>query len=152
MVLGTLARVSRGACIVVPAESFDAVAVLSAVEAERCTALHGVPTMFIAELSELDGREFDLSTLRTGMMGGAPCPAEVMQAVRTQMNMDQVTIVCGMTETAPVSTQTALNDRSTSTAPSAGCTRTSRSRSSTRRPVSPVRAVRPANSAPAGTG
>jgi len=110
MVLGTLACVSRGACIVVPAESFDPVEVLAAVEAERCTALHGVPTMFIAELTELDGREFDLSTLRTGMMGGAPCTAEVMQAVRTRMNMDQVTIVCGMTETAPVSTQTALDD------------------------------------------
>ena len=110
MVLGTLACVTHGAAIVIPGESFDPTAVLAAVEAERCTALHGVPTMFIAELAVLDTQRFDLSTLRTGMMGGAPCPADVMQAVRTRMHLDQVTIVCGMTETAPVSTQTALDD------------------------------------------
>jgi len=110
MVLGTLACVTRGACIVVPGESFDPSAVLSTVHTERCTALHGVPTMFIAELADPEMDRYDLSSLRTGMMGGAPCPADVMHAVRTRMHMDQVTIVCGMTETAPVSTQTALDD------------------------------------------
>jgi fatty-acyl-CoA synthase len=110
MVLGSLGCVSHGACIVVPGESFDAAAVLATVEAERCTSLYGVPTMFIAELGSSDFERFDLSSLRTGMMGGAPCPVEVMKQVRTRMHMDGVTIVCGMTETSPVSTQTALDD------------------------------------------
>ena len=83
---------------------------LEAVEAERCTSLYGVPTMFIAELEQPDFERFDLSSLRTGIMGGAPCPVEVMKQVRAQMHMDEVTIVCGMTETSPVSTQTALDD------------------------------------------
>ena len=77
---------------------------------ERCTSLYGVPTMFIAELEHPEFARFDLSSLRTGMMGGAPCPVEVMKKVRTQMHMDEVTIVCGMTETSPVSTQTALDE------------------------------------------
>ena len=110
MVLGSLGCVSHGACIVVPGESFDAAAVLAAVEAERCTSLYGVPTMFIAELAEPGFERYDLSSLRTGMMGGAPCPVEVMKQVRTRMHMDGVTIICGMTETSPVSTQTALDD------------------------------------------
>ena len=106
MVLGTLCCVSHGACIVVPSESFDPAAVLETIEAESCTSLLGVPTMFIAELEDPAFERFDLSSLRTGMMGGAPCPVEVMKQVRTQMHMPQVTIICGMTETSPVSTQT----------------------------------------------
>jgi fatty-acyl-CoA synthase len=110
MVLGGLACATQGACLVVPAESFHPGAVLAAVEAERCTALYGVPTMFIAELAHPDVDRVDLSSLRTGMMGGAPCPAEVMKQVRTRMHMDEITIICGMTETSPVSTQTARDD------------------------------------------
>jgi fatty-acyl-CoA synthase len=110
MVLGNLACATHGACVVVPGEAFDPAAVLRAVEAERCTSLYGVPTMFIAELEQPDFERFDLTSLRTGMMGGAPCPAEVMKEVRTRMHMDEVTIVCGMTETSPVSTQTAVDD------------------------------------------
>ena len=110
MVLGTLACASHGACMVLPGESFDAAAVLETIEAERCTALYGVPTMFISALAEPGFERFDLSSLRTGMMGGAPCPVEVMKQVRARMHMEQVTIICGMTETSPVSTQTALDD------------------------------------------
>ncbi len=110
MVLGTLACATHGACLVVPGESFDPAAVLEAVAAERCTALYGVPTMFIAELAEPGFDRYDLSTLRTGMMGGAPCPVEVMKRVRSEMHMQEVTIICGMTETSPVSTQTAVDD------------------------------------------
>ncbi len=110
MVLGNLVCMTHGACVVVPGESFDPLAVLETVEAERCTALYGVPTMFIAELEHPRFGEFDLSSLRTGMMGGAPCPVEVMKKVRSLMHMHEVTIICGMTETSPVSTQTALDD------------------------------------------
>jgi fatty-acyl-CoA synthase len=110
MVVGTLGCVSRGACLVVPAEAFDPLAVLEAVAAERCTALYGVPTMFIAVLGHPRFGEFDLSSLRTGLMGGAPCPAEVMKQVQTRMHMGEVGIICGMTETSPVSTQTAPDD------------------------------------------
>jgi fatty-acyl-CoA synthase len=110
MVLGTLACAGHGACLVVPSEAFDPAAVLAAVQAERCTSLYGVPTMFIAELERPDFDRFDLTSLRTGMMGGAPCPIEVMKQVHARMHMDEVTIVCGMTETSPVSTQTALDD------------------------------------------
>ena len=110
MVLGTLACATHGACMVLPGESFDATAVLETVAIERCTSLYGVPTMFIAELAEPDFERFDLSSLRTGMMGGAPCPVEVMTQVRERMHMDEVTIICGMTETSPVSTQTAPGD------------------------------------------
>jgi fatty-acyl-CoA synthase len=110
MVLGNLACATHGACVVVPSESFDALAVLGTVAAEQCTALYGVPTMFIAELEQPRFDEFDLSSLRTGMMGGAPCPVEVMKKVRSLMHMQEVTIICGMTETAPISTQTAVDD------------------------------------------
>ena len=110
MVLGTLACATHGACMVIPGESFDAAAMLETVAAERCTALYGVPTMFIAGLEQPDFERFDLSSLRTGMMGGAPCPVDVMEQVRSRMHMEQVTIICGMTETSPVSTQTALDD------------------------------------------
>jgi acyl-CoA synthetase (AMP-forming)/AMP-acid ligase II len=104
------ARVDERACVVVPGEAFDPLATLQAVEAERYTSLLGVPTMFIAELEHPELARFDLSSLRTGLMGGAPCPVEVMKKVRARMHMDGVTIVCGMTETAPVSTQTAVDD------------------------------------------
>jgi fatty-acyl-CoA synthase len=110
MVIGTLGCLAHGACMILPGESFDPRAVLAAVEAERCTSLYGVPTMFIAELAEPDFGRYDLSSLRTGAMGGAPCPVEVMHQVRSRMHMDEVAIACGMTETSPVSTQTAPDD------------------------------------------
>jgi fatty-acyl-CoA synthase len=110
MVIGTLACATSGACVVVPGEAFDARATLEAVEAERCTSLYGVPTMFISTLDEPDFDEFDLTNLRTGVMAGAPCPVEVMKQVRTAMHMPEVTIACGMTETSPVSTHTAVDD------------------------------------------
>ena len=110
MVLGNLACTTHGATIVVPSPSFEPVATLEAVAAERCTSLYGVPTMFIAELAELANAEYDLSSLRTGIMAGSPCPIEVMKQCIEVMNMDQVTIAYGMTETSPVSTQTAVDD------------------------------------------
>jgi fatty-acyl-CoA synthase len=109
-VLGSLGATTHGACLVLPAESFEPLAVLEAIEAERCTVLYGVPTMFILQLDHPRFAEFDLSSLRTGMMGGAPCPEEVMRKVQSRMHMRDVTIVCGMTETSPLSTQTAPSD------------------------------------------
>jgi fatty-acyl-CoA synthase len=110
MVLGNLACTTHGACMVVPAESFDPVATLETVQAERCTSLYGVPTMFVAELDHPRFAEFDLSSLRTGIMAGSPCPIEVMKKVNSLMHMAEVTICYGMTETAPVSTQSATDD------------------------------------------
>jgi fatty-acyl-CoA synthase len=110
MVLGNLARTTHGACMVIPSPAFDPVATLAAVESERCTSLYGVPTMFIAELEHERFREFDLSSLRTGIMAGSPCPIETMRRVVAEMHMDEVTICYGMTETSPVSTQTAADD------------------------------------------
>ncbi len=115
MVIGNLGAITHGACLVYPAPSFDPRATLSAVEQERCTALYGVPAMFIAELEVLDASgpdaaEYDLSTLRTGAMGGSPCPVEVMKQVVDRMGMTEVTILYGMTETSPVSTQTRRDD------------------------------------------
>ena len=110
MVLGNLACLTHGATIVYPSEGFDARAALEIVEAERCTALYGVPTMFIAELDHPDRRLFDLSSLRTGIMAGSPCPIEVMRRVVTDMHMSEVTICYGMTETSPVSFQTSPED------------------------------------------
>jgi len=110
MVLAVLACVSTGAKMVFPGEGFDPVATLAAVQAERCTALHGVPTMFIAELDHPDFARHDLSTLRTGIMAGAPCPIEVMKRVQRDMHMTEVTIAYGMTETSPVSFQSATDD------------------------------------------
>jgi fatty-acyl-CoA synthase len=110
MVIGTLGCVTHGACTVLPGESFDPADVLTAVERERCTSLYGVPTMFIAQLDMPDFDLYDLASLRTGAMGGAPCPVDVMKQVRARMHMDEVAIVCGMTETSPVSTQTAPGD------------------------------------------
>jgi fatty-acyl-CoA synthase len=110
MVLGNLACMTHGAAMVYPGEGFDAGAVLATVQAERCTALHGVPTMFIALLDHPAFASFDLASLRTGIMAGSPCPAEVMQRVMRQMHMDEITIAYGMTETSPVSFQTSVDD------------------------------------------
>ncbi|MFJ2739780.1 AMP-binding protein [Streptomyces sp. NPDC087440] len=110
MVMGNLAAVSHGACAVIPAPSFDPAATLRAVQDERCTSLYGVPTMFIAELNLPDFASYDLSTLRTGIMAGSPCPAEVMKRVVAEMHMAEVSICYGMTETSPVSTQTRRDD------------------------------------------
>jgi len=110
MVLSVLTCLAHGAAMVFPGESFDAEEVLEAVAEERCTALHGVPTMFIAELEHPRFEEFDLTSLRTGIMAGAPCPVEVMRRVIAEMNMAQVTIAYGMTETSPVSFQSAVDD------------------------------------------
>ena len=110
MVLGNLACTAHGSCMVIPGSAFEPLAVLETVQAERCTSLYGVPTMFIAELEHPRFSEFDLSSLRTGVMAGSPCPVEIMKKVQTQMGMSEVTICYGMTETSPVSTQTGLND------------------------------------------
>jgi fatty-acyl-CoA synthase len=110
MVLAVLACVSAGAKMVFPGEGFEPRATLAAVEAEACTALHGVPTMFIAELDHPEFALFDLRTLRTGIMAGAPCPIEVMKRVQRDMHMTEVTIAYGMTETSPVSFQSATDD------------------------------------------
>ncbi|MGO3327705.1 AMP-binding protein [Gordonia sp. (in: high G+C Gram-positive bacteria)] len=111
MVMGNLAATSHGAAMVIPGQAFDPRATLTAVEKYRCTSLYGVPTMFIAELALLDtGAQFDLSSLRTGIMAGSPCPETVMRRVIDEMNMSQVSICYGMTETSPVSTQTRTDD------------------------------------------
>jgi fatty-acyl-CoA synthase len=110
MVLGTLACTTHGACIVVPGEGFEPEAVLRTTQEEHCTSLYGVPTMFIAELEHPAFGRYDLSLLRTGIMAGSPCPVEVMKKVQSRMNMREVTICYGMTETSPVSTQSALDD------------------------------------------
>ena len=109
MVLGNLACLTHGSTIVYPNDGFDALSVLETVQAERCTALHGVPTMFIAELDHPRFGEFDLSTLRTGIMAGSPCPIEVMKRVVGEMNLSQITIAYGMTETSPVSCQSSTD-------------------------------------------
>ncbi|MGA7197076.1 AMP-binding protein, partial [Roseiarcus sp.] len=110
MVLGNLACITHGAAMVSPSEAFDPVATLEAVEAERCTGLHGVPTMFIAMLDHPEFGRFDLRALRTGIMAGSPCPVEVMRRVVERMHMREVTIAYGMTETSPVSFQSAHDD------------------------------------------
>jgi fatty-acyl-CoA synthase len=110
MVMGNLAATSHGACMVIPARAFEPKATLRAVAEERCTSLYGVPTMFIAELAEPDFDSYDLSSLRTGIMAGSPCPVEVMKQVIDRMGMTEVSICYGMTETSPVSTQTRADD------------------------------------------
>jgi fatty-acyl-CoA synthase len=110
MVMGNLAALTHGCAMVYPGEGFDPLATLETVQAERCTALYGVPTMFIAELDHPEFSRFDLSTLRTGIMAGAPCPIEVMRRVVDRMNMREITICYGMTETSPVSFQSAVDD------------------------------------------
>lgn len=110
MVLGTMACMVSGATIVLPAAFFDPLATLEGVQAEHCTALHGVPTMFIAELDHPDFSRFDLSTLRTGIMAGSPCPIEVMKRVVKLMHLTEMTIAYGLTESSPVITQTRVGD------------------------------------------
>ncbi len=110
MVMGNLGCTTHGAAMVVPEAAFEPEAVLATVQEERCTSLYGVPTMFIAELNHPDFEQYDLSTLRTGIMAGSPCPIDVMKQVIERMHMDEVTICYGMTETSPVSTQTAAGD------------------------------------------
>ena len=110
MVLGNLACLTHGSAIIFPDEAFEPLSVLQTVQSERCTALHGVPTMFIAELDHPRFSEFDLSSLRTGIMAGSPCPIEVMKRVVSEMNMAEVTIAYGMTETSPVSFQSGTDD------------------------------------------
>jgi fatty-acyl-CoA synthase len=110
MVLGNLACTTHGAAMVIPAPAFEPAASLEAVQVERCTSLYGVPTMFIAELALPNFTDYDLSTLRTGIMAGSPCPVEVMKRCINEMHMEEVTICYGMTETSPVSTQTLTDD------------------------------------------
>ncbi|WP_440964017.1 AMP-binding protein [Massilia sp. GER05] len=110
MVLGNLACITHGAAMVFPGEGFDAKAVLDVVQSERCTGLHGVPTMFIAILDHPDFAKYDLSHLRTGIMAGSPCPVEIMTRVIQHMHMREVTIAYGMTETSPVSFQSSIDD------------------------------------------
>jgi fatty-acyl-CoA synthase len=110
MVLGNLACTTHGACMVVPGEAYEATAVLDTVQDERCTSLYGVPTMFIGELEHPRLRDYDLSSLRTGIMAGSPCPIEAMKKVQSLLHMGEVTICYGMTETSPVSTQTLTTD------------------------------------------
>ncbi|MFL6099589.1 MAG: AMP-binding protein [Actinomycetales bacterium] len=110
MVMGNLGSTTHGSCIVIPAPSFEPEATLRAVQDERCTSLYGVPTMFIAELALPNFAEFDLTSLRTGIMAGSPCPVEVMKRVVAEMHMSEVAICYGMTETSPVSTMTRPDD------------------------------------------
>jgi fatty-acyl-CoA synthase len=110
MVLGNLACTTHGATMVVPAEAYDPVATMETVQKERCTSLYGVPTMFIGELEHARFKEFDFSSLRTGIMAGSPCPVEVMRKVQTVMHIPEMTIAYGMTETSPVSTQCTTDD------------------------------------------
>jgi fatty-acyl-CoA synthase len=110
MVMGNIGTLSHGGCVVIPAPSFDPAATLRAVATEKVTSLYGVPTMFIAMLGDESFAETELSSLRTGIMAGSPCPVEVMKRVVTDMNMEQVSICYGMTETSPVSTQTRMDD------------------------------------------
>jgi len=110
MVMGNLGCLTHGATMIYPAEAFDPLATLRTVAEERCTALYGVPTMFIAQLDHPEFDKFDLKSLRTGIMAGSPCPIEVMKRVQSKMNMHEVTIAYGMTETSPVSTQCATDD------------------------------------------
>ncbi|MBN9006107.1 MAG: AMP-binding protein [Rhizobiales bacterium] len=110
MVMANLASVTLGATMVYPGEGFDPLVTLQTIEQEKCTTLYGVPTMFIAELDHPNFKKFDLSSLRTGIMAGAPCPIEIMKRVNSEMNMHEVTIAYGMTETSPVSFQSATDD------------------------------------------
>jgi fatty-acyl-CoA synthase len=110
MVMGNLGVVTHGAVMVIPSEGFDPEAVLKTVQSEKCTALYGVPTMFIAILNHPDFAKYDLSSLRTGIMAGSTCPVELMRQVMGKMNMAEITIAYGMTETSPVSFQSAVDD------------------------------------------
>lgn len=111
MVLGNLACITHGAAMIIPGEAFDAETVLKTIEEEKCTSLYGVPLMFIAELEHPNFDKYNLSSLRTGIMAGASCPEKAMREVQEKMNMKEVAICYGMTETSPVSTQTFVNDK-----------------------------------------
>ncbi len=110
MVLANMACVTHGSCMVIPGEVFDPDQVMKTVQSEKCTSLYGVPTMFIAELEHPNFSNYDFSSLRTGIMAGSPCPIDTMKQVLTKMNMTEVTVCYGMTETSPVSTQSDCND------------------------------------------
>ncbi|MBX0331676.1 AMP-binding protein [Pontibacter sp. HSC-14F20] len=110
MVIGNMACITHGSCMIIPAETFDPEQVMQTVQAEKCTSLYGVPTMFIAELEHPNFSQYDFSTLRTGVMAGSNCPIETMKQVQSRMNMREVTVCYGMTETSPVSTQSQLDD------------------------------------------
>ena len=141
MVLGNLAALTHGACMVFPGEGFDPLATLEAVAEEHCTALHGVPTMFIAQLDHPEFARFDLSSLRTGIMAGSPCPIEVMKRAVAQMNLSEITIAYGMTETSPVSFQSSIEDPLERRVSTVG-TDPAAYRSQGRRPVGSDRAAR----------
>jgi fatty-acyl-CoA synthase len=110
MVMANLGCLTHGAAMVYPADSFDPKLTLEAVQAERCTALYGVPTMFVAELDHPEFPDFDLTSLRTGIMAGAPCPTGILQRVVQDMHMEQLTTAYGVTETSPVSFQSSTDD------------------------------------------
>jgi fatty-acyl-CoA synthase len=120
-VMASLAAITHGACLIFPSEAFEPEAVLAAVQAERCTSLYGVPTMFIAEMEHPNFAKTDFSSLRTGIMAGSPCPIEVMKRVQKEMHMDEVTICYGMTETSPVSTQSKVDDPLEKRVTTVGC-------------------------------
>jgi fatty-acyl-CoA synthase len=120
-VMANLAATSHGACLVYPAEAFDAGTVLSTIENERCTSLYGVPTMFIAEMEHANFSKTNFSSLRTGIMAGSPCPIEVMKRVQKDMHMPEITICYGMTETSPVSTQSKVDDPLEKRVATVGC-------------------------------
>jgi fatty-acyl-CoA synthase len=121
MVMGNLGCTTHGACMVAPGEAFDPLETLETIAAERCTSLYGVPTMFIAQLAHPRFKEFDLSSLRTGIMAGSPCPVEVMKQVQSLMHMPKVTICYGMTETSPISTQSNWDDSLERRVSTVGC-------------------------------
>jgi fatty-acyl-CoA synthase len=120
-VMASLAAISHGACMIFPSEAFEPEAVLAAIQAERCTSLYGVPTMFIAEMEHPNFAKTDFASLRTGIMAGSPCPIEVMKRVQKEMHMDEVTICYGMTETSPVSTQSKVDDPLEKRVATVGC-------------------------------
>jgi fatty-acyl-CoA synthase len=120
-VMASLAAISHGACMIFPSEAFEPEAVLATVQAERCTSLYGVPTMFIAEMEHPNFAKTDFASLRTGIMAGSPCPIEVMRRVQKEMHMDEVTICYGMTETSPVSTQSKVDDPLEKRVATVGC-------------------------------
>ena len=121
MVIGAIACLTHGAALVLPSEAFDPLATLQAIETERCTSVYGVPTMFIAELDHPEFSRFDMSSLRTGVMAGSPCPAEVMRRCIDRMNLREMTICYGMTETSPVSMQTRIGDPIDKQVSTVGC-------------------------------
>ena len=152
MVMGNLGCTTHGATMVIPAPGFDPEATLRCIAEERCTAVYGVPTMFIAMQNHPTFRDHDLTSLRTGIMAGSICPVEVMKRCISEMHMEEVSIAYGMTETSPSPARPGPTTTSTGGRPrSATPTRTSRSRSSTPTPARPSSAVSPVSSARAAT-